>query len=89
MHCDPRKVLFGAAVSLCLVTFGCDKKNADTAVPGAEGGGAGADGNNSAPESLSNGGPEPESAPRDEVGTPPPPPAPAPDVTADPAAPPK
>ena len=40
MHCDPRRVLFGAAVSLCLVSFGCGKKGVDTAVPGAEGGGA-------------------------------------------------
>ena len=84
MHCDPRRLLFGAAVSLCLVSFGCGKKGVDTAVPGAEGGGAGADGNNSAPESRSNGGAEPESVPRDEVGTPPPPRRRAP-VPADPA----
>lgn len=57
-----RKRLFGAAaLALCLAApLACDKTRADTKNPDDERAGAGADGNNSAPESLSNGGPDPE-----------------------------
>jgi hypothetical protein len=62
MHSSSRKRLFGAALlSLCLAApLGCEKTRADTKTPVDERGGAGADGNNSAPASLSNGGADPE-----------------------------
>ena len=56
-----RKIQLVAALSLCLAPIGCGKKAPDTMPPGAERGGAGADGNNSAPDSLSNGAPDPDS----------------------------
>lgn len=70
------KLLSLAALSLSLsAPLGCGKSQADTVPPGAERGGAGADGNNSAPDSLSNGGADPETTPMTEpsTGTPPPP----------------
>lgn len=62
MRVDLRRRLFGAvALSLCLAApLGCEKTRADTKTPEDERGGAGADGNNSAPESLSNGGADPD-----------------------------
>ena len=81
MHRSSATILLGAALALSLVGVGC-KKDQETAQPGAELGGAGADGNNSAPDSLSNGGAEPSTVPEDKVGTPPPPAAPAPDPDA-------
>lgn len=67
------KLLSGLAVlSLSLVApLGCAKNQPDTVPPGAERGGAGADGNNSAPDSLSNGGADPETTPMTEPSTPP------------------
>ncbi len=60
----------GAAIlSLCLAPLGCGKKGDETMPPGAERGGAGADGNNSAPESISNGGPDPDTTPLTEPST--------------------
>lgn len=89
MTSHPRKKLLGlAALSLCLATLGCEKTRADTKNPQDERAGAGADGNNSAPESLSDGGPDPDktsltqpSVPADaatnpDAGSPPPSPAP-------------
>ncbi|HEY0132614.1 MAG TPA: hypothetical protein VGB85_01005 [Nannocystis sp.] len=57
MNRHARKIPLGAAaLSLLLALPGCGKKNdADTVSPGAERGGAGADGNNSTPDSLTNG----------------------------------
>jgi len=79
MNSKPR-ILSIAALSLSLlVPFGCAKNQADTVPPGAERGGAGADGNNSAPDSLSNGGADPETTPLTEPSTAtpsPPPPTP-------------
>lgn len=73
------KALVVAALALVFVgSPGCAKQQADTVPPNAERGGAGADGNNSAPESLSNGGADPETTPLTEPSTPPAP-APAPD----------
>lgn len=67
-----RKSLSGAVVlSLSLLAAGgCAKNQPDTVPPGAERGGAGADGNNSAPDSLSNGGADPETTPLTEPSTP-------------------
>lgn len=85
MTLHPCKILLGtAALSLALVApSGCAKTGADTVPPGAERGGAGADGNNSAPESLSNGGPDPDTTSMTEssTATPAPEPTPAPAPT--------
>ena len=77
MQCDPRKIVLVVAASLGLVAFGCDKTRPDTKNPGDERAGAGADGNNSAPDSLSNGGPDPETTPTDQPSTPAPDAAPS------------
>lgn len=69
----PARVSFVSAVILSLslaAPLGCAKNQADTARPGAERGGAGADGNNSAPESLSDGGADPKTTPMTEPSTP-------------------
>lgn len=67
---NARKIpLVAAVLSLLLVPLGCEKKEADTVPPGSERGGAGADGNNSAPDSLSNGGADPETTPLTEPST--------------------
>lgn len=57
MKSHSRKIQLGAAaLSLLFAVSGCGKKNdAETVPPGAERGGAGADGNNSTPGSLTNG----------------------------------
>lgn len=70
----PRTRKFVPAIAvLCLaclvVAPGCAKNRSDTAPPGSERGGAGADGNNSAPESLSNGGADPDTTPMTEPST--------------------
>ncbi len=70
MKIRPRKIYLAvAALSLCLAPLGCGKKTTDTVPPGAERGGAGADGNNSAPESLSNGGADPDTTSLTEPST--------------------
>ena len=76
MNFAPRRRLFGAvALSLSLAApLACDKTRADTKNPTDERGGAGADGNNSAPESLSNGGPDPDKTDITEPSTNPQPP---------------
>jgi len=56
-----------AAVALGLAApLGCARERADTMPPGAERGGAGADGNISAPDSLSEGAPDPDTTPMTE-----------------------
>lgn len=64
-----RKFLLGFAALSLMTPLGCAKNSADTVPPGAERGGAGADGNNSAPESLSNGGADPDTTPMTEPST--------------------
>ncbi len=90
MNARSRSLLSGAAIlSLSLVApLGCARTQPDTVPPGAERGGAGADGNNSAPGSLSNGGADPETTPMTEPSTNPPETAPGttpPDPTTTPA----
>lgn len=64
-----RRIVPAIAI-LCLVAApGCGKTPTDTTPPGGERGGAGADGNNSAPDSLSNGGADPETTPMTEPST--------------------
>jgi hypothetical protein len=80
---DLRKFLLrGNVIDLAVaviigIAFGCDKTRPDTKNPTDEQAGAGADGNNSAPDSLSNGGPDPETTPTDQPSTPAPDAAPS------------
>lgn len=71
MQCDPRKIVLVVAASLGLVVAGCDKTRPDSKNPTDERAGAGADGNNSAPDSLSNGAPDPDTTPTDQPSGPP------------------
>lgn len=73
MNSHFRQILLGTAVlSLCLLgSSGCARDRADTVSPGAERGGAGADGNITAPPSLSDGEPDPDKASMTESSTPP------------------
>jgi hypothetical protein len=67
-----QRTLLSAVLAVPLIaSVGCSSpaQKIDPVPPGAEKGGAGADGNNSAPDSLSNGGADPNTTPMTEPST--------------------